>query len=96
VAEWRGIGTFNQQARVVVQDIDRYGRTIGRVFVGGVDVNAALVEQGAAWVYRRYAKDPSLFRLEAQAKAAKRGLWGLPKAQRCPPWDWRRERCGSG
>jgi endonuclease YncB( thermonuclease family) len=40
----------------VVQDIDRYGRTIGRVFVGGVDVNAALVEQGAAWVYRTPAR----------------------------------------
>jgi endonuclease YncB( thermonuclease family) len=41
---------FNQQARVVVQDTDRFGRTNGRVFVGGVDVNAELVKQGAAWV----------------------------------------------
>ena len=37
---------FNQQARVVVQDTDRYGRTVGRVYVGGVDVNAELVKQG--------------------------------------------------
>ena len=27
--------------------------------------------------------------LEAEAKAAKRGLWGLPEAERMPPWDWR-------
>jgi endonuclease YncB( thermonuclease family) len=65
------------------------------VYVGDVDVNAALVEQGAAWVYRQYARDQSLFRLEEQAKAAKRGLWGLPDAQRCPPWDWRRGRCAT-
>ncbi len=86
---------FNQQARVVVQDTDRYGRTVGRVYVGGVDVNAEMVKQGAAWVYRKYAKDPSLYRLEEQAKAAKRGLWGLPEAERCPPWDWRKGTCAT-
>ena len=84
---------FNQQARVVVQDTDRFGRTVGRVYVGDVDVNAEMVKQGAAWVYRQYAKDPSLYRLEEQAKAAKRGLWGLPETERCPPWDWRKKAC---
>jgi len=63
----------------------RYGRTVGRVYVGSEDVNAEMVKQGAAWVYRKYAKDPSLYRLEEQAKAARRGLWGLPEAQRRPP-----------
>ena len=86
---------YNQQARVVVQDTDRYGRTVGRVYVGGVDVNAELVKQGAAWVYRQFARDQSLFRLEEQAKAAKRGLWGLPETERCPPWDWRRGNCAT-
>ena len=33
--------------------------------------------------------------MEAQAKAAKRGLWGLPEAERCPPWDWRKGTCAS-
>ena len=86
---------FNQQARVVVQDTDRFGRTVGRVYVGDVDVNAELVKQGAAWVYRQFARDQSLFRLEEQAKAAKRGLWGLPETERCPPWDWRRGTCAT-
>ena len=84
---------FNQQARVVVQDTDRYGRTVGRVYVGAVDVNAEMVKRGAAWVYRQYLKDQSLLTLEAEAKAAQRGLWGLPEAQRCPPWDWRKNAC---
>ena len=86
---------FNQQARVVVQDTDRFGRTVGRVYVGGVDVNAEMVKQGAAWVYRKYAQDQALFRLEEQAKAARRGLWGLPEAERCPPWDWRKGTCAT-
>ena len=80
---------YNKQARVVVQDTDKYGRTVGRVYVGGVDVNAEMVKQGAAWVYRTYAKDQVLYRLEEQAKAAKRGLWALPEAERMPPWEWR-------
>ena len=84
---------FNQQARVVVQDTDRYGRTVGRVYVGSLDVNAEMVKQGAAWVYRQYLKDQSLLAIEQQAKAAKRGLWGLPEAERCPPWDWRKNAC---
>ena len=80
---------FGKQARVVVQDTDRYGRKVSRVYVGGTDVNAEMVKQGAAWAYRQYLKDQSLLRLEAEAKAAKRGLWALPEAQRMPPWEWR-------
>ena len=86
---------YNKQARVVVQDTDRYGRTVGRVYVGSLDVNAELVKQGVAWVYRQYLKDQSLLKLEADAKAAKRGLWGLPEAERCPPWDWRKGTCAT-
>ena len=86
---------YNKQARVVVQDTDRYGRTVGRVYVGSLDVNAEMIRQGAAWVYRQYLKDQSLLALEQQAKAAKRGLWGLPEAERCPPWDWRKGTCAT-
>lgn len=86
---------FNKQVRAVEQDKDRYGRTVARVYVGSVDVNAEMVRLGAAWVYRDYAKDQNLFRLEAQAKAAKSGLWGLSEAERCPPWDWRKGACAT-
>jgi endonuclease YncB( thermonuclease family) len=86
---------YNKQARVVVQDTDRYGRTVGRVYVGSVDVNAEMIRQGAAWAYRQYLKDQSLLTLETEAKTAKRGLWGLPEVERCPPWDWRRGRCAT-
>ena len=81
---------FGKQVRIVETDRDRYGRTVGRVYVGGRDVNAELVRQGAAWVYRHYAKDPALFSLEDEARAAKRGLWALPEAQQIPPWEWRK------
>ena len=83
---------FGQEVRVVVRDTDRYGRSVGRVWAGPVDVNAAMVRDGAAWVYRRYLKDASLLAIEDEARAAKRGLWGLPEAERTPPWEWRAER----
>ena len=80
---------YNKPARVVVQDTDKYGRTVGRVYVGSLDVNAEMIRQGAAWAYRQYLKDQSLLALEAEAKTAKRGLWALPEAERMPPWEWR-------
>ena len=83
---------FRKEARVVVVDTDRYGRTVGRVWVGETDVNAALVRQGAAWVYRQYAHDPVLPVLEQAARDGRRGLWALPEAERVPPWEWRRQR----
>jgi endonuclease YncB( thermonuclease family) len=33
---------FGKQARVVVQDTDKHGRTVGRVYVGATDVNGVL------------------------------------------------------
>ena len=80
---------FQQQISVRVVDTDKYGRTVGRIYVGDTDVSAELIRQGAAWVYRKYLRDNSLLTLEAEAKAAKRGIWGLSESQQIPPWEWR-------
>lgn len=81
---------FGKQVQLQVQDRDRYGRTVARVSVHGRDVSEAMIYQGAAWVYRAYNKDKPLLQVEAQAKAANRGLWSLPEADRLPPWEWRK------
>ncbi len=78
---------FDKTVDVDVVTIDRYKRTVGRVYVDGLDVNAKLVQDGYAWVYRRYAKDESLYDLEAEAKAARRGLWADKNP--LPPWEFR-------
>lgn len=83
---------FGKNATVKVQDKDRYGRIVGRVYVDGIDVNAEMVRLGAAWVYRQYAKDQALYDLETKARRDKIGLWGLPEAERIPPWEWRRNK----
>jgi endonuclease YncB( thermonuclease family) len=81
---------FQRTVRVEVQDVDRYGRTVGRIYAGPVDVNAEMVRRGLAWVYPRYNRDPALPLLEAEARAGRRGLWVDPRP--VPPWDWRRQR----
>lgn len=76
---------------VEVRDHDRYGRTVGEVFLpDGKSLNRELVHNGYAWWYRRYSKDESLGELEAQARTARRGLWSDPAA--VAPWDWRKSR----
>ena len=81
---------FGKDVRVVVQTTDRYGRTVGRPYVGSLDVCTEMVRMGAAWAYREYLIDRSLLTLESDARANKRGLWGLSEAQNVPPWEWRR------
>jgi endonuclease YncB( thermonuclease family) len=83
---------FGKQVRVNDVGVDRYGRTIGEVYADNVCVNCEQVREGHAWVYRKYSDDPVLLKLEAEARAAKRGLWSLPESQRIPPWEWRHDR----
>jgi len=73
-------------------EVDRYQRHVCRVIVNGVDVNAEQVRLGMAMVYRanrRYVRDSSLYKIEEEAQAAKRGLWR--SANPIPPWDWRKD-----
>jgi endonuclease YncB( thermonuclease family) len=83
---------FKKDARIAVQDTNRYGRTVGMVFVGEVDINAEMVRRGAVWVYVRYNRDPNLSLLQVEARQARLDLWALPEPERTPPWIWRRER----
>ncbi len=67
---------------------DRYDRTIGRVFIDGIDVCQHLVEQGMAWYYTQYDDSAALRDAEQQAPRAKRALW--QDREPVPPWEWRK------
>ncbi len=77
--------------RVEVQNIDRYGRVVGRVYVDDLDVSAEMVESGNAWAYRRYLSDRRLLELEQTAQRERRGLWSTTEARATPPWEWRKD-----
>lgn len=70
--------------------IDRYGRTVGHLFINSTNVNKEMIRTGYAWVYRKYMKDESLIADEEHAQSKGLGLWGLPEHQRIEPWEWRR------
>lgn len=87
---------FNKPVVVEYNKKDKYGRTVGKIIVDGIDANLEQVKSGMAWHYKKYQKeqsmdDRSLYALtEEQARADKRGLWG--DAEPTPPWDWRKQK----
>lgn len=80
--------TFGKVVTLHTKGTDRYGRTIAMVIADERSVNVAMVREGLAWHYREYSKDDELAKAEAEAKAAKRGLWAdeMPVA----PWEFRK------
>jgi endonuclease YncB( thermonuclease family) len=85
---------FNKQVTVEYSKKDKYGRTVGKILVDGIDANLEQVKAGMAWHYKKYqneqsVNDRSLYaRAEVQARIEKRGLWF--DAEPIPPWEWRR------
>ena len=77
-----------RDVRIVGGKKDRYGRLIGTIYLGEMDVNRAMVSQGLAWWYARYSKDKSYSKLQQAAREARRGLWS---GEAVEPWVWRRK-----
>lgn len=74
---------------VQVRTKDRYGRTVGEVFLrDGVNLSQALITAGYAWYSKNPPVDIGLANLEAQARKARLGLWTDPRP--VPPWEWTR------
>jgi endonuclease YncB( thermonuclease family) len=88
---WRNEGISDmcakKRARVSWTEKDRNGRTLGRVWCGGIDANEEQIRRGMAWVFDRYVKDRSLYPLQDAARADHLGLWA--DAAPIAPWDWR-------
>lgn len=76
--------------RVEKMDTDRYGRTIGMVFIGEKNVNEELLRAGLAWHYKYYDKNTEWSLLEEAARKKKKGLWIDSNAM--APWEWRKRK----
>lgn len=85
------ISAFDQTVIVRPVELDRYRRIVAEVILSdGRSLNREMVRAGLAWWYRKYAAaDGEMERLEAEARAARRGMW----ADRDPvaPWEWLRQ-----
>ena len=67
-----------KEVKVVWQKTDRYGRILGDVFVGELNVNLQMVKDGLAWHFKFYDKTPEYAEAEKAARAKKLGLWADP------------------
>jgi endonuclease YncB( thermonuclease family) len=87
---------FGKTVKIEYSRKDRYGRTIGKIIVNGIDANQEQVKAGMAWHYKQYAKEQRIedrttyARAEEQARAGHRGLWH--DAEPVSPWEWRKSK----
>lgn len=78
---------FGQNVRLLVTDRDRYGRSVGEVYLQNRWINLELVSEGWAWHYVKYSDSADLAAAQAAARAARRGLWADPHP--IAPWLYR-------
>jgi micrococcal nuclease len=75
------------------EGIDRYGRSLGQIFVGGQDVSLLMIQKGFAYYYRptcedyplgakKFNYDPRAYvSAEATAKQSKLNLWSVDRGE---------------
>ncbi len=85
---------FGKSVSVDVSGLS-YGRSVGEFWLGDQCVGCALVRAGHAWAADGYVKHQSLYRLEEEARIARRGLWSMPEGTWMAP-SRQREQQGSG
>ncbi len=84
---------YGKDVDVDWQKQDRYGRTVGKVIVNGLNANLEQVRLGMAWYYKKYQNelvlDDRLDYLHAHenAEKSKVGLW-VDKSP-VAPWEFR-------
>lgn len=84
---------FGKNVTVDTTKQDKYGRTVGKILVGGVDANLEQIKSGLAWHYKKYeSEQPQRDRIgyaqaEIDARSKKSGLWS--DAAPVAPWDFR-------
>lgn len=63
---------------------DRYRRTLATCYMGGTNINEAMVRAGLAWAFVKYSQ--TYIAAEADARARKVGVWQGPAEA---PWNFR-------
>jgi endonuclease YncB( thermonuclease family) len=85
-----------QEVRVSVDKVDRFGRVVGVLYLQDEDINQRMIQSGLAWHLRPYAHEQTRAKRRAYAAAeqhARRerlGLWADPNP--VAPWEFRRDQ----
>lgn len=87
---------LNKKVKLQVLSKDRYKRTVGIVYFKDQDINFYMLENGAAWAYRKYlyqlpiSVKKKYLSLERYSRNNKVGLWR--DSNPTPPWKWRKQK----
>lgn len=66
---------LDQRVTLRGTDVDRFGRLVAHVVVGGADASVALVTRGLACHFTRFSSDAALARAETAARRQGAGFW---------------------
>ena len=66
---------FQKNVRVEWRGKDKYGRTLGHIFLDDAWINMEMVAEGWAWHYKKYSHDARLADAEDHARLEHLGLW---------------------
>ena len=80
----------NKKVTLIAEGKDRYGRTLGELFVNKNNINEKMVKSGFAWVYDKYVKSSLLYSYQDEAKSKTLGIWQSENP--IAPWVWRRKK----
>lgn len=84
----------SKQVTIEFQKKDKYGRTVGKVVINGLDVCLEQIKLGMAWHYKLYESEQSKEDRETYAQAEQAaqfqqiGLW--KDKNTIPPWEFRK------
>ena len=74
-----------------VKSKDRYGRSVGVIYIGGRNINEELLRDGYVWYYEQYDKNNEKSRL-LQENAMKNKLGLFAKKGYVEPWNFRKQK----
>lgn len=80
---------YNQYVKVEKINIDRYGRTIAKIYLNDRYINEEMIKEGYAWHYKQFSKSDYLDKLQQEAKNNKIGLWNK---QAVEPSEFRKKK----
>ena len=83
--------TRRRKVRIKPIESGIYGRLIAKIYVKEKCINLEMIKAGYAWWYERYSKGWTAGKeAQAEAQAAKRGIWGA-ETPPVRPYVWRKQ-----
>lgn len=80
---------FRKSVVIRYKEIDRYGRIVGKVYLGHIEINLEMLQNGYAWHYKNYDNSEEYSQAEINARKKGIGLWSLKNP--VPPWNFRKK-----